>query len=85
MAAGSYPRTADEVNNLIGGTLKTFISVKEALVRHQDWLAQGSTDLKVAPYSMTASDETNLKTAVAGLNTALAAIDLTFVKRCVGP
>jgi len=85
MATGNYPRSADEVNVTIGTTLRQFLQVKNAVAQHQTWLAQGSTDLKVAPYSMSAGDETNLKSAISGLNTALQAISMTFVDRCTGP
>lgn len=83
MTAGLAPATLTEVNTKIGTTLRQFSDVRSTLLQHQRWLA--ATDLKVAPYNMAAADETNLKSAVAGLNTELQAFDMTFVDRCTGP
>lgn len=80
--AGLNPQNAAEVNQDIGTVLRQFVSIKEAVARRQTFLA--ATDLKIAPYSMTAGDETNIKSAVSGLNTALQAFDMTFVNRLTG-
>ena len=55
-----------------------------AVARHQRWLAQGSTNLKVAPYSMSAADENAIKGAIADLNTALQAISMTWIDQVSG-
>jgi len=82
MTVGISPPDATTVNLTIGTLLRQYNTMKETVARYQKWLA--ANDLKIAPYNMLAADEANLKTAIANLNTALAAIDSTFIDRCTG-
>ena len=82
MPVGLSPRTADEVNNLIGTHMRQFIDVQNAIGGDQEWLS--SANLQAEPYLMTAEDETLIKSAVADLNTALDGVDMTFISRLVG-
>jgi hypothetical protein len=80
--SGLAPTTVSEINNDVGLLLRQFVHVREGVARRQSWLA--ANDLKAVPYSMTAADEQNIKTAIANLNTALQAFDMTFINRCTG-
>lgn len=82
MSSGLYPKDSAEVNMQAGSLLRQYVNTKDMISRYQAWMA--ATDLKSAPYTHIAGDETNLKTAIAGLNTALQAIDQTFINRCTG-
>lgn len=82
MPVGLSPRTADEVNNLIGTQMRQFVDVRNVISGSQAWLV--AADLKVDPYNMTAEDETLIKSAVADLDTALQGVDMTFITRLVG-
>ena len=79
---GMNPTTADEVNWQVGTLLRQFIDHAETVGHYQDWLV--GVDLKVAPYNMTPELEGAIKSAVGDLNTALEAIDRTFINRLVG-
>lgn len=79
---GTNPRNADEVNGLVGTHLRSFLSVRSMIGQDQDFMA--AAILTDAPYYFTAEQETEIKSAVAGLNTALQAVDLTFISRVVG-
>jgi hypothetical protein len=79
---GLSPSTSGEVNVQTGQLLRNFTAVKEAVHRQQGWLV--ATDLKVAPYNMSADDETLIKSALSGLDTSLAAVDMTFINRLTG-
>lgn len=79
---GTQPKNADEVNALTGLHLRDFLRAKAAVNQDQDFFL--ATDLKLAPYYFTADQETLLKSAIGSLDTALDAIDLTFVNRIVG-
>ena len=82
MPVGLSPRTADEVNNLIGTHMRQFVDVQSVIGGDQEWLL--SADLKVEPYLMSAEDETLIKSAVADLDVALEAVNMTFISRLVG-
>lgn len=82
MTAGLTPKTADEVNNFVGSHLRAFISMQETIKHDADSLAP--LDLTGEPYLMTPIDAANIETAIAGLNTALQAVDMTFINRLVG-
>jgi hypothetical protein len=79
---GSQPKSADEVNGLIGTHLRGFVSSRNVIHQDQDFFA--ATDLKGAPYWFSASQEADLKTAIANLDTALQAVDMTYINRIVG-
>lgn len=66
----------------VGTHLQAFLAAKTAVNADQRFMA--ATDLKVPPYNFTAAQEDALKAAVNSLDTALDAIDLTFVYRVVG-
>jgi hypothetical protein len=79
---GGNPRSPDEVNAVIGKHLSDFLAAKVAI--DQDARFCAATDLKVSPYNFTGDQEDALKAAVSSLDSALDAIDLTFVMRIVG-
>lgn len=79
---GSNPRSAEEVNGLVGLHLKQFVVAKAVINQDQDFFA--ATDLKVAPYFFSADQETQIKTAFSQLDTALDAVDMTFINRLIG-
>lgn len=79
---GTNPKNADEVNGVVGLHLNEFLAVRAATAQDQSFMA--AADLTAAPYYFTADQQTEIKTAIAGLNTALQAVDLTFISRVVG-
>lgn len=79
---GTNPKSADEVNGLVGTHLKGFLASRGTIEQDQNFFA--ATDLKAAPYFFSDTQETDLKTAISELNTALQAVDLTFISRIVG-
>jgi hypothetical protein len=79
---GTNPKTADEVNALIGLHLRDFLRVLSINVQDHDFCL--TQDFKVAPYYFAQAQEDTLKSAVNGLFTALQAIDLTDINRVVG-
>jgi len=79
---GTQPRTCDEVNQIVGTHLRTFVTTKLTIHQDQDFFL--ATDLKAAPYYFDADQETLIKSAVAGLAQALDAIDMTFISRVIG-
>lgn len=82
MPVGAAPKDAVEVNALTGQHLRQFVQIQETI--NHDFSSLSGIDLKVPPYEMSADDETTLKTAIAQLNTALQAVDMTFINRCTG-
>lgn len=80
--AGATPSTADQVNFSVGQHLQQFVTMKD-IISHDEASLSGLS-LQGAPYNMTAGDETNIKTAISQLNTALQAIDMTFINRLTG-
>ena len=82
MPAGLAPANADVVNNNVGLILRAFVDNKESVGHMRDSLA--GIDLKIDPYNMSAADETIIKTAVNELDTALDAIDMTFINQLTG-
>jgi hypothetical protein len=79
---GAQPTTAGEVNARIGNCLRDFVKIQQTIGQNANWIA--GVDLKVAPYFFTAQQETDLKSAVIGLDTGLDGIDMTFVNRLIG-
>ena len=79
---GTNPRNADEVNGLVGTHLKGFLASKGTIEQDQNFMS--ATDLNVAPYWFSSEQETQIKTAIAQLNTSLQTVDLTFISRIVG-
>jgi len=79
---GAAPLNAQEVNNLVGTHLRTFCQIKNTINQDKDWLA--GADLTQAPYYFTAEQQTEIKSAVLGLDTDLDAIDMTFINRLTG-
>lgn len=79
---GTAPRSADEVNGLVGLHLRDFLRVATIINQDQEWLLP--SDLKAAPYYFTAEQETLIKSALGDLDTALDQIDRTFISRLVG-
>ena len=82
MAAGLTPKTADEINNNVGVILRRFVDDKESVSHMRENLA--GLDLQAEPYLMSAEDETLIKSAINDLDTALDAIDMTFINQLVG-
>jgi hypothetical protein len=79
---GTQPRSADEVNALVGNHLRAFSANKITVGQDHDWLI--TVDLKAAPYFFAADQETLIKSAIADLDTALDAVDMTFISQLVG-
>jgi hypothetical protein len=79
---GSNPRSAAEVNGLVGLHLRQFATTKAMINQDQDFFA--ATDLKLAPYYFTPDQETQIKTAYSQLDADLDALDMTFVNRLIG-
>ena len=79
---GNQPPDATTLSRLVGGHLQTFLDVLAFVRQDQNFLA--ATDLQANPYYFSAAQETDLKTAISGLDTALQGIDLTFINRVVG-
>jgi hypothetical protein len=79
---GAAPRTADEVNGIIGLHLRQFKTLKSIIANDQDWLV--ATDLKVPPYNFSADQETLIKSAIGGLDAAFDSVEMTFINRLVG-
>lgn len=79
---GAQPASAYEVNSRVGAALRQFLAVQSMVGQDQDWLA--GADLKVAPYFFTDVQETDIKSAIASLDAALDAIDMTFINRLIG-
>lgn len=82
MTVGLAPLNAAEVNQSVGTVLRQFATVRGIV--HQDELWLASQDLTLPPYSMTADDQTLLKSAVSTLDTSLQAVDMTFISRLIG-
>lgn len=79
---GTQPRNADEVNALVGTHLKGFIANKNAVGQDHDFFL--TVDLKAAPYYFAPEQETLIKSAIADLDTALDAVNMTFISQLVG-
>lgn len=79
---GTQPRSADEVNMLLGTHLRGFVANKNVIGQDEDWLL--TVDLKEAPYYFSAEQETLLKSAVHDLDAAYDAIDMTFISQIIG-
>lgn len=79
---GAQPINATEVNNRVGNCLRQFLQIQQIIDQNQSWLL--GADLKLAPYYFTEAQELDLKSAVGSLDTALDAIDMTFVNRLIG-
>ena len=79
---GTQPENAFAVNQLIGQHLRQFGQSKIVINQDNNWLV--TVDLKAAPYYFSADQETLLKSAVADLDTALDALDMTFISRIIG-
>ena len=82
MAAGLTPKSADEVNTFVGSHLRNLITIIETINHDADSLAP--LDLTKDPYLMSPGDAANVQTAIAGANTYLQAMDMTFINRLVG-
>lgn len=80
--AGLTPMTADEVNERVGNLLRQFVDIKDSIDHMQANLAP--LTLTDPPYDMTPVDDTTIKSAVNGLDTALDAVDMTFINRLIG-
>ena len=79
---GTAPRNAQEVNGLVGLHLKDFLRIKTVINQDHDWFLP--TDLKGPPYYFTEEQETLIKSAIGDLDTALDAVNMTFISRLVG-
>jgi hypothetical protein len=79
---GSQPRDATEVNAMVGQHLRSFVTIKNSINQDAGFLL--ATELTAAPYYFTADQETLIKSAIAGLDTSLDAVDMTFINRLVG-
>lgn len=80
--AGLSPQSANEVNSNVGLLLRSFADVRAKVHQQAAWLQ--AEDLKVPPFDMTPEDETLIKSAIGPLDTALQAVDMTFISRLIG-
>jgi hypothetical protein len=80
--AGLAPQTAMEINNQTGQLMRDFVEMKEKVGHYRDSMA--GLLLTEPPFDMSAEDETLIKTAINQIDTALDAIDMTFINRLVG-
>ena len=80
--AGLNPQGPSEVNMGVGSVLRQFVAAKDAVNRSQASIAPLS--LTEPPYSMSTEDETLIKSAMNDLDTALDAIDMTWISRLIG-
>lgn len=81
-SVGAQPRDGNEVNTMIGQHLRSFTTIKNSINQDAGFLL--ATDLKAAPYYFTSDQETLIKSAIAGLDTSLDTVDMTFINRLVG-
>jgi hypothetical protein len=79
---GANPTDALTVNTQVGNLCRQFIILKDTVHRFQSFMA--ATDLTASPYSFTSGDQANVKSAISGLDTALQAVDATFINRTTG-
>ena len=79
---GTQPESAFAVNQIIGQHLRAFVAAKGSVGQDHDWL--GTVFLQEPPYYFTAEQETLIKSAIADLDTALDAIDMTFISQIIG-
>jgi hypothetical protein len=79
---GTNPKSADEVNGLIGIHLRGFAASRITISQDENFFSV--TDLKAAPYYFSAAQEATIKSCFTDLNTALQAIDMTFIYQLVG-
>jgi hypothetical protein len=79
---GSQPRDATEVNAMVGQHLRSFVTIKNSINQDAGFLL--ATDLTGAPYYFTSDQQTLIKSAIAGLDTSLDGVDMTFINRLVG-
>jgi hypothetical protein len=79
---GAQPTNAYDVNLRVGNCLREFVRIKQIVNQNHDWMA--GCDLKVAPYFFTATQETDIKSALGSLDAGLDGIDMTFVNRLIG-
>lgn len=82
MPIGMNPQNTADVNSQVGSICRQFVMLQQQASRFQAWMA--ANDLKVAPYSFSSGEEANIKSAISGMNTALAAVDRTFIDRNTG-
>jgi len=82
MPVGLSPQNADQINNNVGILMRNFTDVRAKVHAQQGWLA--AEDLKVEPYNMSAEDETLIKSALSDLDTALQAVNMTFINQLIG-
>jgi hypothetical protein len=82
MSIGQNPPDAASVNIMVGTLCRQFVAMAQQVARFQSWMS--NNDLKVAPYGMSAADETNIKNAVAALNTALQGVNRAVVDKLTG-
>jgi hypothetical protein len=79
---GAQPRDSNEVNSMIGQHLRSFVSIKNSINQDAGFLL--ATNLKDPPYYFTPDQETLIKSAIAGLDSSLDSVDMTFINRLVG-
>lgn len=79
---GMTPTNASDVNVAVGNLLRQFTQIKERVGQQNAWLV--TVDLKAQPYLMTPEDETLIKSAIADLDVALDAVNMTFISRLTG-
>lgn len=79
---GTLPANNNDINLAVGGLCRQFLLFKDSVAACQAMLA--SLTLQTPPYTFDSTSEANIKSAISGLNTALQAIDVTFVNRVAG-
>jgi hypothetical protein len=79
---GTQPRSAEEVNSLVGSHLRSFMTSKNTIGQDHDWLI--TVDLKVAPYYFSQEQEDSIKSGIGDLDASLDAVDMTTISRLIG-
>ncbi len=79
---GTNPANNNDINLAVGGLCRQFLIFRDSVAACQGTLA--GIVLTTAPFTFDANSAAILNSAMSGLNTALQAIDVTFVKEAAG-
>jgi len=80
--AGLTPENAGMINSNVGNILRQFVNVQESV--HHTAANLAPLDLTKDPYLMSTGDAATIQSAIANLDAALQAVDMTFINRLIG-